>query len=93
MPSPDRDYYYAREIFGDIDPASCPEAIEYGTDGKPFYVAGPYDDVERIMDRLTRKLGPDGFHFVAPLDGQELFDLFEGKDEPEAWDSGTRVRA
>ena len=91
--SPDRDYYYAREIFGGIDPASCPDAIEYGSGGKPSYVAGPYDDVERIMDRLTRKLGPDGFHFVVPLAGQELFDLFDGEDEPEAWNSGTRVRA
>ena len=35
----------------------------------------------------------DGFHFVAVLDGQELFDLFEGEDETEASDSGTRVRA
>ena len=65
--SPDPDYYYAREIFGNIDPASCQETIEYGKDGKPFYVAGPYDDVEEIMDRLTRRLGPDGFHYLAPV--------------------------
>jgi hypothetical protein len=44
--SPDPDYQYAREIFGDIDPSSCPDTIEYGEDGKPFYIAGPYDDVE-----------------------------------------------
>jgi len=63
--NPDPAYHAARRIFGAIDPASCPDVIEYGgEDGKPFYVAGPYDDVNRVMNQLTRKLGPYGFHFV-----------------------------
>jgi len=32
-----------------------------------LYIAGPYDDVERIMATLTRKLGPDGFAFLVPI--------------------------
>ncbi|MCI0489563.1 MAG: hypothetical protein L0229_23480 [Blastocatellia bacterium] len=66
---PDPDYYYSREIFGDIDPASCQETIEYGRDGKPFYVSGPYDDVRGIVDHLTRRLGPDGFHYLIMMGG------------------------
>jgi len=63
--NPDPAYHAARRIFGAIDPASCPDVIEYGgEDGKPFYVAGPYDDVNRVMNQLTRKLGPYGFHFI-----------------------------
>jgi hypothetical protein len=31
--------------------------IEYGKDGKPFYIAGPDDNVELIMRKLTGKLG------------------------------------
>jgi hypothetical protein len=55
-------------MFGDIDPASCPDVIEYGgEDGKPFYVAGPYDDVDRVMNQLTLKLGPHGFHFIVAV--------------------------
>jgi hypothetical protein len=65
--SPDPDYYYAREVFGNIDSASCQETIEYGQDEKPFYVAGPYDDVEKTVDHLTQKLGPDGFHYLVPV--------------------------
>lgn len=68
---PDPDYFYAREIFGDIDPASCPDVIEYGKDGKPLYINGPYDDVDKIIDHLTRRLGPGGVHYIlmsGPMD-------------------------
>lgn len=64
---PDPDYYYAREIFGEIEAERCNDAFEYGKDGKPLYVAGPYDDVDKIIDHLRRKLGPDGFHYVIPF--------------------------
>jgi hypothetical protein len=68
---PDPDYFYSREIFGTIDAESCGETIEYGNDGKPFYLAGPYDDIEKVLARLTRTLGPDGFQFIAPLEFSE----------------------
>jgi len=86
--SPDPDYYYSREIFGTIDPSSSPESIEYGKDGKPFYIAGPYDDAEKIMNHLTRKLGPDGFHFIAPVSPTDEFYLVDEVDEEdeEEWD-------
>lgn len=38
-----------------------------GKEGKPFYISGPHEtqaDSERIIATLTRKLGPDGFHYV-----------------------------
>jgi hypothetical protein len=65
---PDPDYFYAREIFGTIDAESCDETIEYGDEGKPLYILGPYDDAERVLARLRRTLGTDGFHVVVPLD-------------------------
>ncbi|HLF84614.1 MAG TPA: hypothetical protein VI837_10605 [Blastocatellia bacterium] len=73
---PDPDYSYAREIFGDIDPADCEETFEYGMDGKPFYVAGPHDDPNRIVNQLTKKLGPDGYRFMMPLGDGDAEDLF-----------------
>lgn len=81
--SPDPDYYYAREIFGDIDPSSCTETIEYGREGKPFFFAGPYDDVDKIIHHLTQRLGPDGFHFVVPLSPAEGPFLVDEVDEEE----------
>jgi hypothetical protein len=74
---PDPDYRDAMLVLGDPDPETCDVPIPLGKDGKPFFVAGPYDNVDRIMSKLTRKLGPDGFHFLVPLSGDEEFFLEE----------------
>jgi hypothetical protein len=69
---PHPDYRDAMLVLGDADPDACDVPIPLGgKDGKPFFVAGPYDNVDRIMSKLTRKLGPDGFHFILPLGGGE----------------------
>jgi hypothetical protein len=82
--SPHHDYHKATPIFGDIDPSSCSEDFAYGKDGKPYFVAGPHDSPSRcrlIIDRLTERCGPDGFHYFMPL------------SESGAMPSGARVLA
>jgi len=76
---PDPDYRDAMLVLGDADPDACDVPIPLGgKDGKPFFVAGPYDDANRIMAKLTRKLGPDGFTFIVPIGGDaEVFLLDE----------------
>jgi hypothetical protein len=66
---PHRDYPKAVRIFGEIDPVSCNQEFTYGKDGKPFFIAGPYDRMawcRRIIDLLTARCGPDGFHYLIP---------------------------
>jgi len=66
--SPDPDYRDAMLVLGQADPDACPVEIPLGgVDGKPFYVAGPYDNVNRIMDKLMKQFGPDGFHYLVPI--------------------------
>ncbi|MGI8552060.1 MAG: hypothetical protein ACR2PL_14940 [Dehalococcoidia bacterium] len=81
--SPSRDYPAAATLLGDADPGACKLKIPHGLDGKPFFVAGPYDNVPRIMQQLTRKFGPDNFLFAAPLplSGDPGSFLLEGADE------------
>lgn len=62
---PTKDYLHGREIFGDIDPGACVDEVPCGKDGKPIYVAGPHDDVRRVMRQLESRLGREGFYFVA----------------------------
>ena len=68
---PHRDYRDAILVLGDADPDACDVPIPLGKDGKPFFVAGPYDNVDRIMAKLERKLGPDGFTYIVPIGGDE----------------------
>lgn len=41
-----------------------PSEIGFGRDGKPFYVAGPYDDAAKVMETLERSLGGGNFHYL-----------------------------
>ncbi|TAK36675.1 MAG: hypothetical protein EPO21_02055 [Chloroflexota bacterium] len=54
-------------LLSDADPDACDARIPLGKDGKPFFVAGPYDNPERVIKQLTRAVGADNFYFVAPL--------------------------
>jgi hypothetical protein len=74
---PNRDIRDAQLVLGDADADACDEEIPLGKDGKPFFVSGPYDNVDRILDKLTRKLGPDGFHYMIGIDGPDVVILDE----------------
>jgi hypothetical protein len=72
-------------IFGEF-PATDGDAFVFGRDGKPLYMPGPSDTpakARRIMATLTRHLGPDGFHVVAPIMGPEYEELDETEDFEE----------
>jgi len=75
----------AMPILGDANPDACDVPIPLGgPDGKPMYIAGPYDDAQAIMNHLLRTLGPNGFSFLVPLEGlgeEWLEDLAEEWDE------------
>lgn len=60
-------YGEARALFAGIDAADCREAVRCGKDGQPFFVPGPRDDVARVLRQLTRAVGREGFHFIAPV--------------------------
>lgn len=79
---PDPDYRDALLALGDADPDACDVSIPLGgQDGKPFFVAGPYDNVDLIMTKLMRKLGPDGFTYFVPLRGDEEVFLLDDLED------------
>ncbi len=71
---PHKDYYGAALILGTIDPDECPKTFEYGKDGEPLYVSGPFDSQARInliCKTLERTCGSDGFHYIVGLSEPE----------------------
>ena len=82
---PHRDWLPASLLFGDIDAGQCLTEFTFGQNGKPFFVAGPYDTperVNRIMQSLSRTAGMDNFHFLTTINVDdvppELVEAIEG---------------
>lgn len=69
---PDREYARACPLFGDLDPKRCDTVWEYGDEGKPVYIVGPYDSPERqteIITTVTDTAGPENFRVIIPVHG------------------------
>jgi hypothetical protein len=66
--SPHRDFKDAAILLTGADPDASNARVPLGKDGKPFFVAGPYDDPRKIMAKLEKAVGPDGFYYVVPMD-------------------------
>lgn len=96
--SPHPDYQLAKRIMGDIDASACATSFTFGKDGQPFFIAGPHDAprrIDKIIETLTQRCGPNGFHYVLPLGDPFDFDddgtieiEFEEEDEDEDEDEG-----
>lgn len=72
---PNRDTPQAMQVLGNVDPDVCTIDIPLGgEDGKPFFHSGPYDDVGRIVTKLTKAVGPDGFTVIIDMRGSDFFD-------------------
>jgi len=60
--SPHEDYHKAKMIFGDIDATQCTQEFEFGLDGQPFFMRGPFDTPERcryIYNMLSKHITPE----------------------------------
>lgn len=80
--SPHRDSRDAMLVLGDADPDTCDTPVPLGNGaGKPFFVAGPYDNVPLIMARLERAVGRDGFEYLVPLTRYESGSIDEGEED------------
>lgn len=81
---PHPDYDAARLMLEGIDPSECETKFEFGRDGKPFFVSGPFDSPERcrhIMETLRRTQGQGNYHFLVRGDKLEsLEELFSADD-------------
>lgn len=51
-----------------LDPELVDEGIddiEFGRDGMPYYISGPFDQPERIIKTLQKSVGEGNFHFLS----------------------------
>jgi hypothetical protein len=66
---PHADYAACELLFGAHSADDCAAEFSFGVDGRPVYMPGPGEtpmQIRQRLRRLFRRLGPDGFDFVAP---------------------------
>lgn len=81
---PHKDYRLASILLQDADPGAVKEEIPVGgPDGKPFFISGPYDNIQAIIAKLTRKVGIGNFDYMAQI-GPPTGDF----DFDENWEEG-----
>ena len=55
-----------------MPPDACDVPIPLGDGtGRPFFIAGPYDNVPAILARLRRAVGDGQFRYMIPIVGDE----------------------
>ena len=70
---PEKDFALNQYILEPRGELNEPYNITFGRDGKPFFVAGPHDNVARILRQLDKTAGPGNYDFFAPLSDIDLF--------------------
>ena len=65
---PQRDFRLSRYILEKQSRFEESVEVEFGKDGKPFYIVGPDDNAELIIRKLERRVGEGNFHFLFPMD-------------------------
>jgi hypothetical protein len=63
---PHRDFAAAQAHLGKPSEALLP--IEFGRQGEPFFISGPYDDSDKILAKLRETVGEGNFHYLILLD-------------------------
>jgi hypothetical protein len=49
--------------------------IEFGKDGQPFFMSGPYDDVDKVIKTLEASVGAGNFHFMTAIGGPDMGEI------------------
>ena len=81
---PHRDYAEAAQMLAGADPDASSVVVTPGKDGRPFFVAGPYDNVAQVIAKLEKAVGLGNFDFFAPIG--DPGDLLESFDDPDYYD-------
>ena len=77
---PHRDFKLAQQVLDLPEDHPRSGEIEFGKDGKPFFVSGPHDNVNAIMHQLARTAGEGNYDYLAAI-GEPPFDVFPGDDD------------
>ncbi|BAQ65109.1 hypothetical protein [Geminocystis sp. NIES-3709] len=62
---PHKDFEAVKPLLG--TPPDKLLSMEFGKDGKPFYISGPYDNEKKIINTLKQSVGEGNFKYMMAL--------------------------
>jgi len=66
---PQADFKYSRYVLDPPDAHPRTGEVEFGHEGKPLYMQGPYDNADAILRQLARTAGEGNFHYMVETSG------------------------
>ncbi|MBN2306177.1 MAG: hypothetical protein JXQ72_16965 [Anaerolineae bacterium] len=75
----DKDFRLSQYVLAPRGTLEEPYHLTFGKDGKPFFISGPYDNVQAILAKLNRNPGPGNYEYMAML-GDPDFDMLYDDD-------------
>lgn len=66
---PQKDFELSQYVLAPRGELEEPYALTFGKDGKPFFVAGPYDHVPAILARLEKTAGAGNYDYLVMVEG------------------------
>jgi hypothetical protein len=90
--APHVDFRHARRLLDGVDPSQCPDPLEFGRDGKPLYIRGPHETLEKARWIAHRLTAVDGHYIVhlepaaaesLLLEEAEILDEFEDDERDQ----------
>ncbi len=70
---PQKDFMLSQYLLTPRGELEEPYDLTFGKDGKPFFIAGPHDNVARIMKQLEKTAGTGNYHYLTTI-GPPPFD-------------------
>ena len=68
---PHRDFKLSKHVLEPRESLSAPHKLTFGKGGKPFFINGPYDNINAILAKLDKHPGKGNYEFML-MDGPPL---------------------
>ena len=65
---PEKDFALSQYLLAPRGELEEPYHLTFGKNGRPFFVAGPYDNAARILKQLDKTAGPGNYDYFTPID-------------------------
>jgi hypothetical protein len=62
--TPNKDFSLSQYVLAPHGELKEPYNLEFGKDGKPFYIAGPHENPKAILKQLRETAGEGNYHFL-----------------------------